>query len=119
MKILSLERKSWCTMMMSLSDLRCICCCATPYLLDVIFPSRMEYDLCNWNQSDADSQLERPARLVPTTFITPGTKGTGHSIPAQVNLLAIVRCVVNSVWVLGFLALFLIPLPFTMRRPGP
>jgi len=40
-------------------------------------------------------------------------------ISAQVDLQSNVLSFVNSFWVLGLLVMFLIPLPFLMRRPGP
>ena len=39
-------------------------------------------------------------------------------LSAQVDLQANVLSVANTFWVLGFLILFLIPLPFLMRRPS-
>ena len=40
-------------------------------------------------------------------------------LSAQVDLQSSVLSFANSFWVLGFLILFLIPLPFLMRRPSP
>ena len=40
-------------------------------------------------------------------------------LSAQVDLQSNVLSFANSFWILGFLILFLIPLPFLMRRPSP
>ena len=40
-------------------------------------------------------------------------------LSAQVDLQANVLGFVNSFWILGLIVLFLIPLPFIMRRPSP
>ena len=40
-------------------------------------------------------------------------------LSAQVDLQANVLGFVNAFWVLGLLVMFLIPLPFIMRRPSP
>jgi hypothetical protein len=40
-------------------------------------------------------------------------------LSAQVDLQANVLGFANSFWVLGLLVMFLIPLPFLMRRPSP
>ena len=40
-------------------------------------------------------------------------------LAAQVDLQSNVLSFANSFWVLGFIILFLIPLPFIMRRPSP
>ncbi len=40
-------------------------------------------------------------------------------ISGQVDLQSNVLSFASSFWVLGFLILFLIPLPFMMRRPSP
>ena len=40
-------------------------------------------------------------------------------LSAQVDLQSNVLSFASSFWVLGFLVLFLIPLPFLMRRPSP
>ena len=39
-------------------------------------------------------------------------------LSAQVDLQANVLGFINAFWMLGFLVLFLIPLPFLMRRPS-
>ena len=39
-------------------------------------------------------------------------------LSAQVDLQANVLGFVNSFWLLGFLVMFLIPLPFIMKRPS-
>ena len=40
-------------------------------------------------------------------------------LSSQVNLQANVLGFVNAFWLLGLLLLFLVPLPFIMRRPSP
>jgi DHA2 family multidrug resistance protein len=69
--------------------------------------------------------FERELQAMTQNFISMGASPVEAShralaqLAAQVNLQSNVLSFANSFWILGFLVLFLIPLPFLMRRPSP
>jgi DHA2 family multidrug resistance protein len=73
----------------------------------------------------ANPFFERQLQGMTQNFISMGASPAAAShralaqLSAQVNLQANVLSFANSFWVLGFLVLLLIPLPFIMRRPSP
>jgi DHA2 family multidrug resistance protein len=73
----------------------------------------------------ANPFFERQLQGMTQNLIATGTNPVDAShralaqLSAQVNLQANVLSFANSFWVLGFLVLLLIPLPFIMRRPSP
>jgi DHA2 family multidrug resistance protein len=73
----------------------------------------------------ANPFFERQLQGMTQNFISMGVSPAAAShralaqLSAQVNLQANVLSFANSFWVLGFLVLLLIPLPFLMRRPSP
>jgi len=72
----------------------------------------------------ANPFFERQLQGMTQNFISMGVDPVSAShralaqISAQVDLQSNVLSFANSFWVLGFLVLFLIPLPFLMRRPS-
>jgi MFS transporter, DHA2 family, multidrug resistance protein len=73
----------------------------------------------------ANSFFERQLNAMTQNFISMGSSTSDAShralaqISAQVDLQSNVLGFVNSFWMLGLLVLFLVPLPFIMRRPSP
>jgi DHA2 family multidrug resistance protein len=73
----------------------------------------------------ANPFFERQFQDMMQHFMAMGASRTEAShralaqLSAQVDLQSSVLSFANSFWVLGFIILFLIPLPFLMRRPSP
>ena len=73
----------------------------------------------------ANPFFERQLNAMTQNFIAMGAGASEAShramaqLSAQVDLQANVLGFVNSFWVLGFLVMLLVPLPFIMRRPSP
>jgi MFS transporter, DHA2 family, multidrug resistance protein len=73
----------------------------------------------------ANPFFERQLNAMTQNFIAMGAGASEAShramaqLSAQVDLQANVLGFANSFWVLGLLVMFLIPLPFFMRRPSP
>jgi DHA2 family multidrug resistance protein len=73
----------------------------------------------------ANPFFERQLQAMTQNFIAMGASPSQAShralaqLSAQVNLQSNVLSFANSFWILGFLILFLVPLPFLMRRPSP
>jgi DHA2 family multidrug resistance protein len=73
----------------------------------------------------ANPFFERQLQGMMQNFIAMGASRAEAShralaqLSAQVDLQSSVLSFANSFWVLGFLILFLVPLPFLMRRPSP
>jgi DHA2 family multidrug resistance protein len=73
----------------------------------------------------ANPFFERQLQGMIQNFIAMGASRAEAShralaqLSAQVDLQSSVRSFANSFWVLGLLILFLVPLPFLMRRPSP
>jgi len=69
--------------------------------------------------------FERQLNAMTQNFIAMGASASDAShralaqLSAQVDAQANVLGFVNSFWVLGLLVMFLIPLPFIMKRPSP
>jgi DHA2 family multidrug resistance protein len=69
--------------------------------------------------------FERQLNAMTQNFVTMGASAGEASrralaqLSAQVDLQANVLSCASSFWILGMLVMFLIPLPFIMRRPGP
>ena len=72
----------------------------------------------------ANPFFERQLQAMTQNFIAMGASSSEAShralaqLSAQVDLQANVLGFINAFWMLGFLVLFLIPLPFLMRRPS-
>lgn len=72
----------------------------------------------------ANPFFERQLQAMTQNFIVMGASSSEAShralaqLSAQVDLQANVLAFINAFWMLGFLVLFLIPLPFLMRRPS-
>jgi DHA2 family multidrug resistance protein len=72
----------------------------------------------------ANPFFERQLNAITQNFIAMGVGASEAShralaqLSAQVDLQANVLGFVNSFWLLGFLVMFLIPLPFIMKRPS-
>ena len=72
----------------------------------------------------ANPFFERQLNAMTQNFIAMGASASEAShralaqLSAQVDLQANVLGFVNSFWVLGLLVMFLVPLPFIMRRPS-
>ena len=72
----------------------------------------------------ANPFFERQLNAMTQNFIAMGASATEAShralaqLSAQVDLQANVLGFANSFWVLGFLVMFLVPLPFIMKRPS-
>jgi DHA2 family multidrug resistance protein len=73
----------------------------------------------------ANPFFERQLNAMTQNFVAMGASASEAShramaqLSAQVDLQANVLGFANSFWVLGLLVMFLIPLPFFMRRPSP
>jgi DHA2 family multidrug resistance protein len=73
----------------------------------------------------ANPFFERLLSAMTQNFVAMGASASEAShralaqLSAQVDLQANVLGFVNSFWVLGFLVMLLVPLPFIMRRPSP
>jgi MFS transporter, DHA2 family, multidrug resistance protein len=73
----------------------------------------------------ANPFFERQLNAMTQNFVAMGAGASEAShramaqLSAQVDLQANVLGFANSFWVLGLLVMFLIPLPFLMRRPSP
>jgi DHA2 family multidrug resistance protein len=73
----------------------------------------------------ANPFFERQLQAVTQHFIAMGSSSSEAShralaqVSGQVDLQANVLSFASSFWVLGLLVMFLIPLPFIMRRPSP
>jgi DHA2 family multidrug resistance protein len=73
----------------------------------------------------ANPFFERQLNAMTQSFTAMGVSASQAShralaqLSAQVDLQSNVLGFVNSFWVLGLLVMFLIPLPFIMRRPSP
>ena len=73
----------------------------------------------------ANPFFERQLNAMTQNLISMGASASEAShralaqLSAQVDLQANVLGFVNAFWVLGFLVMFLVPLPFIMRRPSP
>jgi DHA2 family multidrug resistance protein len=73
----------------------------------------------------ANPFFERQLNAMTQNFMAMGASSSEAShralaqLSAQINLQANVLGFVNSFWILGLLVLFLVPLPFIMRRPSP
>jgi len=73
----------------------------------------------------ANPFFERLLNGMTQNFLSMGVSASEASrralaqLSAQVDLQSNVLGFVNSFWVLGLLVMFLIPLPFIMRRPSP
>jgi len=73
----------------------------------------------------ANPFFERQLNAITQNFIAMGASASEAShralaqLSAQVDLQSNVLGFVNSFWILGLLVMFLIPLPFIMRRPSP
>jgi MFS transporter, DHA2 family, multidrug resistance protein len=73
----------------------------------------------------ANPFFERQLNAMTQNFIAMGAGASEAShralaqLSAQVDLQSNVLGFANSFWVLGFLVMFLVPLPFLMRRPSP
>jgi DHA2 family multidrug resistance protein len=73
----------------------------------------------------ANPFFERQLNALTQNFIAMGVSASEAShraiaqLTAQVDLQANVLGFANSFWVLGLLVMFLVPLPFLMRRPSP
>jgi DHA2 family multidrug resistance protein len=73
----------------------------------------------------ANPFFERQLNAMTQNFVAMGASASEAShramaqLSAQVDLQANVLGFANSFWVLGLLVMFLIPLPFLMRRPNP
>jgi DHA2 family multidrug resistance protein len=73
----------------------------------------------------ANPFFERQLQGMTQSFIAAGSGPVEAShralaqVSAQVDLQSNVLSFANSFWILGFLVLFLVPLPFLMRRPSP
>jgi DHA2 family multidrug resistance protein len=73
----------------------------------------------------ANPFFERQLNAMTQNFVTMGASAGEASrralaqLSAQVDLQANVLSFASSFWILGMLVMFLIPLPFIMRRPGP
>jgi DHA2 family multidrug resistance protein len=75
--------------------------------------------------NNANPFFERQLNAMTQNFVAMGAGASEAShramaqLSAQVDLQANVLGFANSFWVLGLLVMFLIPLPFLMRRPSP
>ena len=73
----------------------------------------------------ANPFFERQLNAMTQNFVAMGAGASEAShramaqLSAQVDLQANVLGFANSFWVLGLLVMFLVPLPFVMRRPSP
>jgi DHA2 family multidrug resistance protein len=73
----------------------------------------------------ANPFFERQLNAMTQNFVAMGAGASEAShramaqLSAQVDLQANVLGFANSFWVLGLLVMFLVPLPFLMRRPSP
>jgi DHA2 family multidrug resistance protein len=73
----------------------------------------------------ANPFFERQLNAMTQNFVAMGasTSEASHralaQLSAQVDLQSNVLAFANSFWILGLLVLFLVPLPFIMRRPSP
>ena len=91
----------------------------------IIRQGQMHRTALTAHTNHANPFFERQLNAMTQNFVAMGASASEAShralaqLSAQVDLQANVLGFVNAFWVLGLLVMFLIPLPFIMRRPSP